>query len=439
VCGALVAMLSSSNFFAWYRSDPVTHRARSDSRIGDRAQIRFRPPVSCFWVMFFLLGISARVPVCAPAQSHFGAGLRLDLFLWFPRVGARSRSGFGATARPPVGVLFSARDFTASCCVSRHAVLISFAGALARFRFSFSRSCTLKRCCYCRSWFWLKVFSVFVQLPMCSAQFSIICSSHHRIFSCSCTAQDSLVSPIESISWARVCVLDFAAVPWFSYRLIEFSVAARFQFVDPSDLSSWWFLGVARGLKLWFFRFVESFQLKVGIVFESPDQRLWIFLVLHNAFVMVSLSRPQCVRLNMCEIVRRMLIRFWSWLLPLWLLLAPSSVFVVTPDWLTRFWWSIVFYSYVILAELGEGRVGSNLKHRPSSHRGFWLALIHHASSRIFWSFKRCCQACGFQGQGFWLLKKLNSQLSFEPESCYLGDHTRGARDPSDAWQHDLS
>jgi hypothetical protein len=431
-------MLSSSNFFAWYRSDPVTHRARSDSRIGDRAQIRFRPPVSCFWVMFFLLGISARVPVCAPAQSHFGAGLPLDLFLWFPRVGARSRSGFGATARPPVGVLFSARDFTASCCVSRHAVLISFAGALARFRFSFSRSCTLKRCCYCRSWFWLQVFSVFVQLPMCSAQFSIICSSHHRIFSCSRTAQDSLVSPIESISWARVCVLDFAAVPWFSYRLIEFSVAARFQFVDPE----WFEFVVVPGCCPWFevviFQICWELSAESRYCFWVTRSKTWIFLVLHNAFVMVSLSRPQCVRLNMCEIVRRMLIRFWSWLLPLWLLLAPSSVFVVTPDWLTRFWWSIVFYSYVILAELGEGRVGSNLKHRPSSHRGFWLALIHHASSRIFRSLKRCCQVCDFQWRRFWLLRKLNSQLSFEPGSCYLGDHTRGARDPSDAWQHDL-
>jgi hypothetical protein len=42
-------------------------------------------------------------------------------------------------------------------------------------------------------------------------------------------------------------------------------------------------------------------------------------------------------------------------------------------------------------------------------------------------------KACGFQWRGFWLLKKLDSQLSFESGSCYLGDSARSVRDPGDA------
>jgi hypothetical protein len=38
---------------------------------------------------------------------------------------------------------------------------------------------------------------------------------------------------------------------------------------------------------------------------------------------------------------------------------------------------------------------------------------------------------CRFQWRGFRLLKKPNSQLSLEPGSCYLGDHTGGKRDPA--------
>jgi hypothetical protein len=43
-----------------------------------------------------------------------------------------------------------------------------------------------------------------------------------------------------------------------------------------------------------------------------------------------------------------------------------------------------------------------------------------------------CCQACGIQWREFWLLGKLNSQLSSESGSCYLGDRPGGIRDPSD-------
>jgi hypothetical protein len=44
---------------------------------------------------------------------------------------------------------------------------------------------------------------------------------------------------------------------------------------------------------------------------------------------------------------------------------------------------------------------------------------------------ERCCKACRFQWRGIQLLEKLNSQLSLEPGSCYLGDRPRGVRDPT--------
>jgi hypothetical protein len=50
---------------------------------------------------------------------------------------------------------------------------------------------------------------------------------------------------------------------------------------------------------------------------------------------------------------------------------------------------------------------------------------------------ERCRKACGFQWRGFRLLKKPDSQLSFELGSCYLGDSARSIRGPSDAQQHD--
>jgi hypothetical protein len=34
-------------------------------------------------------------------------------------------------------------------------------------------------------------------------------------------------------------------------------------------------------------------------------------------------------------------------------------------------------------------------------------------------------------------MEEPNSQLSSEPESCYLGDHAGGVRDPDDAQQRD--
>jgi hypothetical protein len=45
-----------------------------------------------------------------------------------------------------------------------------------------------------------------------------------------------------------------------------------------------------------------------------------------------------------------------------------------------------------------------------------------------------CGKAYGFQWQGFWLLEKPNSQLSFEPGSCYLGDRLGGIHDPGNTW-----
>jgi hypothetical protein len=41
-----------------------------------------------------------------------------------------------------------------------------------------------------------------------------------------------------------------------------------------------------------------------------------------------------------------------------------------------------------------------------------------------------CCQACGLQWRGFWLLEKPNSQLSSEPGLRHLGDRPGGIRDP---------
>jgi hypothetical protein len=43
-----------------------------------------------------------------------------------------------------------------------------------------------------------------------------------------------------------------------------------------------------------------------------------------------------------------------------------------------------------------------------------------------------------FNGEDFGYWKKMNSQLSSELGSCYLGDHIGGVRDPSDALQRDL-
>jgi hypothetical protein len=42
-----------------------------------------------------------------------------------------------------------------------------------------------------------------------------------------------------------------------------------------------------------------------------------------------------------------------------------------------------------------------------------------------------------FNGEDFVYWKKLNSQLSLEPGSCYLGDRTGGIRDPDDTRQRD--
>jgi hypothetical protein len=42
-----------------------------------------------------------------------------------------------------------------------------------------------------------------------------------------------------------------------------------------------------------------------------------------------------------------------------------------------------------------------------------------------------------FNDREFWLLEKPNSQLSFEPGSCYLRDRPGGVRDPGDAQQYD--
>jgi hypothetical protein len=50
---------------------------------------------------------------------------------------------------------------------------------------------------------------------------------------------------------------------------------------------------------------------------------------------------------------------------------------------------------------------------------------------------KMCHKACDFQWRGFLLLEKLNSQLSSEAGSYYLGDHAAGVCDPDDAQQRD--
>jgi hypothetical protein len=43
---------------------------------------------------------------------------------------------------------------------------------------------------------------------------------------------------------------------------------------------------------------------------------------------------------------------------------------------------------------------------------------------------ERCCEAYRFQWRGFRLLEEPNLQLSLEPGSHHLGDHSGGVRDP---------
>jgi hypothetical protein len=62
---------------------------------------------------------------------------------------------------------------------------------------------------------------------------------------------------------------------------------------------------------------------------------------------------------------------------PALVLLSPIRAFRCVSCFLTRFRGLVAFNSYVVLTELEERHVGTDLGHRPSSGEKFYLAPIH--------------------------------------------------------------